>query len=160
MLRAQSVADQSTRKQMLVSTSNKAASAKNKPAFTLPENAPDLMVLSDAQICALANISSDTLRRLDQRGEGPEWVQLSPRRRGRTVDAYRRSLKQRANGAALIIWVFVSLLICMSRGQVVRHFVAEVDANLSQPSRLPVPGGITLRVASATAFKDQPVLHP
>jgi predicted DNA-binding transcriptional regulator AlpA len=66
-------------------------------------NLPDQAVLSKTQTCALTNLSADTLDRLHRQGEGPERVQLSPRRVGYTVAAVRTWLKKRsatANAAA------------------------------------------------------------
>jgi predicted DNA-binding transcriptional regulator AlpA len=62
--------------------------------FILP-NAPDFQVLSDAQTCAITGLSADTLKRLDQLGQAPKRVQLSPRRHGRTVGAIRAWLAER-----------------------------------------------------------------
>jgi len=62
----------------------------------IPPNAPDFMVVPDPHVCVILDISHDTLRRLDQRGEGPAWVQLSTRRRGRTIGAIREFLQKRS----------------------------------------------------------------
>jgi predicted DNA-binding transcriptional regulator AlpA len=56
---------------------------------------PDWAVLNDKQTTQLLNLSHDTLRRLDETGEGPRRVQLSPRRHGRTVAAIREWLAER-----------------------------------------------------------------
>lgn len=56
---------------------------------------PDWGVLSDEQTTQVLNLSHDTLRRLDEAGEGPARVQLSPRRRGRTVGGIREWLAER-----------------------------------------------------------------
>jgi hypothetical protein len=50
---------------------------------------PDWAVLTDQQTVALLGVSRDTLDRLDRAGDGPPRVNLSPRRRGRTVGGLR-----------------------------------------------------------------------
>lgn len=56
---------------------------------------PDHAVMTQAQFCALASISEDTLRRLHKNGEGPPRVQLSKRRFGYMVGPSKDWLKQR-----------------------------------------------------------------
>ena len=56
---------------------------------------PDWAVLSDKQTSQVLSLSHDTLRRLDEVGEGPARVQLSPRRHGRTVGGIREWLAER-----------------------------------------------------------------
>lgn len=59
------------------------------------KNLPDEAVLTDRQTARLLNISPDTLKRLDQAGDGPPTVWLSQRRKGRTLGAIRTWLANR-----------------------------------------------------------------
>jgi predicted DNA-binding transcriptional regulator AlpA len=61
---------------------------------------PDHAVLSKPQVCSIINLSEDTLARLHQKGEGPERLQLSPRRVGYTLGAVRTWLRKRASAPA------------------------------------------------------------
>jgi predicted DNA-binding transcriptional regulator AlpA len=65
----------------------------------IPTDLPDHTVLTKPQVCSILGVSEDTLTRLRQRGEGPERVQLSPRRVGYTVGAIRSWLHGRAKAA-------------------------------------------------------------
>jgi predicted DNA-binding transcriptional regulator AlpA len=65
--------------------------------LSVPANLPDHAVLTKAQTCALTNLSEDTLARLHRNGDGPERVQLSPRRVGYTVAAVRGWLQKRSS---------------------------------------------------------------
>ena len=56
---------------------------------------PDWAVLSDTQTSQVLSLSHDTLRRLDEAGDAPGRVQLSPRRHGRTVGGIREWLAER-----------------------------------------------------------------
>jgi predicted DNA-binding transcriptional regulator AlpA len=66
----------------------------------MPVDLPDHAVLSKPQVCSIINLSEDTLARLHQKGEGPERLQLSPRRVGYTVGAVRSWLQKRAKTSA------------------------------------------------------------
>ena len=61
---------------------------------------PDHAVLSKSQVCSITSLSEDTLARLHRRGEGPERLQLSPRRVGYTVGAVRAWLQKRSDMSA------------------------------------------------------------
>jgi hypothetical protein len=56
---------------------------------------PDEAVLTEQQTARLLNISLDTLKRLDQAGNGPPTVWLSRRRKGRPLGGIRQWLKAR-----------------------------------------------------------------
>ena len=56
---------------------------------------PDWAVLTDRQTSQVLGLSVDTLRRLDRDREGPPWVKLSPRRRGRPVGGLRQWIERR-----------------------------------------------------------------
>jgi hypothetical protein len=56
---------------------------------------PDWAVLTDQQTSQLLGLSVDTLRRLDRDRDGPPWVKLSPRRRGRPVGGLRKWIERR-----------------------------------------------------------------
>ena len=60
---------------------------------------PDWAVLTDQQTSQVLGLSVDTLRRLDRGHDGPPWVKLSPRRRGRPVGGLRKWIKQRASAS-------------------------------------------------------------
>ena len=60
---------------------------------------PDWAVLTDQQTSQVLGLSVDTLRRLDRDRDGPPWVKLSPRRRGRPVGELRKWIKQRVSGS-------------------------------------------------------------
>jgi predicted DNA-binding transcriptional regulator AlpA len=60
-------------------------------------NLPDQAILSKAHASALMNLSGDTLDRLHRRGEGPERIQLSPRRVGYAVGALRAWMQERSS---------------------------------------------------------------
>jgi len=55
----------------------------------------DWAVLTDRQTSQVLGLSVDTLRRLDRDREGPPWVKLSPRRRGRPVGGLRQWIERR-----------------------------------------------------------------
>jgi predicted DNA-binding transcriptional regulator AlpA len=63
----------------------------------IPVDLPDHAVLSKSQVCSITSLSEDTLARLHRRGEGPERLQLSPRRVGYTIGAVRRWLQKRSD---------------------------------------------------------------
>jgi predicted DNA-binding transcriptional regulator AlpA len=65
--------------------------------LTLIGNLPDQAILSKAHASALMNLSGDTLDRLHRRGEGPERIQLSPRRVGYAVGALRAWMQERSS---------------------------------------------------------------
>jgi predicted DNA-binding transcriptional regulator AlpA len=70
----------------------------NHSATVSPVNLlPDHAVLTKSQTSAITNLSEDTLDRLHRRGEGPERVQLSPRRVGYTFGAVRNWLQKRSS---------------------------------------------------------------
>lgn len=57
----------------------------------MPKHSPDRLI-SEKSAAEMLNISRDTLRRLGQRGEGPERRKISPRRVGyklSEVEAFR-----------------------------------------------------------------------
>jgi hypothetical protein len=60
---------------------------------------PDWAVLTDQQTSQVLGFSVDTLRRLDRDRNGPPWVKLSPRRRGRPVGGLRDWIKQRVSAS-------------------------------------------------------------
>jgi hypothetical protein len=60
---------------------------------------PDWAVLTDQQTSQVLGLSVDTLRRLDRGRNGPPWVKLSPRRRGRPVGGLRKWIKQRVSAS-------------------------------------------------------------
>jgi hypothetical protein len=60
---------------------------------------PDWAVLTDQQTSQVLGLSVDTLRRLDRDRDGPPWVKLSPRRRGRPVGGLRKWIKQRVSAS-------------------------------------------------------------
>ncbi len=60
---------------------------------------PDWAVLTDQQTSQVLGLSVDTLRRLDRDHDGPPWVRLSPRRRGRSVGGLRKWIKQRESAS-------------------------------------------------------------
>jgi hypothetical protein len=60
---------------------------------------PDWAVLTDQQTSQVLGLSVDTLRRLDRDRDGPPWVRLSPRRRGRPVGGLRQWIKQRLSAS-------------------------------------------------------------
>jgi hypothetical protein len=60
---------------------------------------PDWAVLTDQQTSQVLGLSVDTLRRLDRDRNGPPWVKLSPRRRGRPVGGLRKWIKQRVSAS-------------------------------------------------------------
>jgi hypothetical protein len=68
-------------------------------ALSALANVPDYAVLTKKQTATIVNSSEDVLERLHQLGDGPERVQLSPRRIGYTVGAIRDWLKSRAVAA-------------------------------------------------------------
>ena len=68
---------------------------QNLKALESLKNLPDEAVLLDDQVCLLGNFSHDTLRRLEKAGDAPPRTQLSKRRHGRTVGAYRRWIAAR-----------------------------------------------------------------
>lgn len=55
---------------------------------------PDRVVVTVKQACEITNLSSETLYRMHQRGEGPPRVQLSTRRVGYNLGTLRAWLKQ------------------------------------------------------------------
>jgi hypothetical protein len=61
---------------------------------------PDWAVLTDQQTSQVLGLSVDTLRRLDRDRDGPPWVRLSPRRRGRPVGGLRKWIKQRVSASS------------------------------------------------------------
>jgi hypothetical protein len=65
-------------------------------SVTALANLPDFAVLNEPQTCTVLGISRDTLKRLDDNDDGPEWVWLSANRKGRTVAAIRAWLQRRA----------------------------------------------------------------
>jgi predicted DNA-binding transcriptional regulator AlpA len=75
-------------------------SSQRAEATLIPVDLPDHAVLSKPQVCSIINLSEDTLARLHQKGEGPERLQLSPRRVGYTVGAVRNWLQGRASAPA------------------------------------------------------------
>jgi predicted DNA-binding transcriptional regulator AlpA len=60
-------------------------------------NLSDQAVLSRMQVSALTNLSADTLDRLHRLGQGPERIQLSPRRVGYSVGSLRAWLAERSS---------------------------------------------------------------
>jgi predicted DNA-binding transcriptional regulator AlpA len=66
----------------------------------IPADLPDHAVLNKPQVCAIINLSEDTLARLHRKGDGPERLQLSPRRVGYTVGAVRAWLQKRSDMSA------------------------------------------------------------
>jgi len=60
---------------------------------------PDWAVLTDRQASQVLGLSVDTLRRLDRDREGPPWLKLSPRRRGRPVGGLRKWIRQRVRAS-------------------------------------------------------------
>jgi hypothetical protein len=56
---------------------------------------PELRILTDDEVCKLANFSKDTLHRLDLLGDGPPKVRLSARRHGRPYLGFRSWLESR-----------------------------------------------------------------
>jgi hypothetical protein len=60
---------------------------------------PDWAVLTDRQTSQVLGLSVDTLRRLDRDRDGPPWVKLSPRRRGRPVGGLRKWVEQRLSAS-------------------------------------------------------------
>ena len=70
-------------------------SSQRAEVTLIPPDLPDHAVLSKPQVCSIINLSEDTLARLHQKGEGPERLQLSPRRVGYTVGAVRNWLRSR-----------------------------------------------------------------
>jgi predicted DNA-binding transcriptional regulator AlpA len=60
-------------------------------------HSPDFAVLTKQQTAVVTNTSTDTLDRLHESGNGPERVQLSPRRVGYTVGAIRKWLAKRTS---------------------------------------------------------------
>src|SRR5262249_8978393 len=62
---------------------------------------PDWAVLTDQQTSQLLGLSVDTLRRLDRDCDGPPWVKLSPRRRGRPVGGLRKWIERRVGACKL-----------------------------------------------------------
>ena len=75
-------------------------SSQRAEVTLIPVDLPDHAVLSKPQVCSIINLSEDTLARLHQKGEGPERLQLSPRRVGYTVGAVRNWLQGRASAPA------------------------------------------------------------
>ena len=60
---------------------------------------PDWAVLTDQQTSQVLGLSVDTLRRLDRDRDGPPWVKLSARRRGRPVGGLRTWIQQHVSAA-------------------------------------------------------------
>jgi predicted DNA-binding transcriptional regulator AlpA len=71
--------------------------SRTNNAVLIPPDLPDHAVLSKPQVCSLLGLSEDTLHRLHRNGDGPERLQLSPRRVGYTVGSVRRWLQERSN---------------------------------------------------------------
>lgn len=71
--------------------------AQHEILSVLPSNLPDHAVLTKSQTCAITNLSEDTLARLHRNGDGPERVQLSPRRVGYTVGGIRAWIAARSS---------------------------------------------------------------
>jgi predicted DNA-binding transcriptional regulator AlpA len=65
--------------------------------LTIVGNLPDQAVLSKTQACALMCVSVDTLDRLHRLGEGPQRIQLSPRRVGYSVGSLRSWMVERSS---------------------------------------------------------------
>jgi predicted DNA-binding transcriptional regulator AlpA len=61
----------------------------------LLDRLPPEAVLTDKQVCELIGISTDTLWRLERKGDAPPRIQLSPRRHGRRLADVRRWLAER-----------------------------------------------------------------
>ncbi len=70
--------------------------SKPDNAVLIPPDLPDHCVLSRPQVCSILTLSEDTLARLHRQGQGPERIQLSPRRVGYSVGAVRSWLQKRA----------------------------------------------------------------
>jgi predicted DNA-binding transcriptional regulator AlpA len=58
---------------------------------------PDHVVLTKPQVRAITTLSDDTLDRLHQCGEGPERIQLSPRRVGYRAGSLRTWMQNRSS---------------------------------------------------------------
>ena len=61
----------------------------------LLDRLPPEAVLTDKQVCELIGISTDTLWRLERKGDAPPRIQLSPRRHGRRLADVRHWLAER-----------------------------------------------------------------
>jgi hypothetical protein len=62
---------------------------------TVTERFPELVVLTDDEVCRLAGFSRDTLIRLDAAGDGPPKVRISDRRHGRPYLGFKGWLEAR-----------------------------------------------------------------
>lgn len=67
------------------------------PDFARLRDLPDWAVLSDELTCDIIGLSPNSLRQLDELGEGIPRTQLSARRHGRAVGNTKLWLKQRTD---------------------------------------------------------------